>query len=158
TAQQPEATTPPATAPEAPSAQPPAEQGQPNSSAEVQLGAQAAPEQPEGEAKAETNAQSTESGLPVAESLTGDARVYRIWLYTSGQEGDARSYWDKLRVQYPRLLTTLELDLRRYFLGEAKGSVYRVFAGPFEDLGAAQKACEDIKLRSGEQFCRPVLN
>lgn len=96
--------------------------------------------------------------LPVADSLSGDARVYRIWLYTSGQEGDARSYWDKLTMQYPGLLKKLDVDLRRYFLGDAKGSVYRVFAGPFESLGDAQKACEDIKTRFGDQMCRPVLN
>jgi hypothetical protein len=113
-----------------------------------------------GEAESAPGADAQEDGsdLPVAESLTGDEQIYRIWLYTSGQEGDARSYWDKLSVQYPRLLKPLQLDLRRYFLGEAKGSLYRVFAGPFEDLGAAQKACEDIKQRSGNQFCRPVLN
>jgi hypothetical protein len=99
-----------------------------------------------------------QADLPVAESLSGDARTYRIWLYESGQEGDARSYWDKLTVQYPGLLKKLELDLRRYFLGDAKGSLYRVFAGPFESLGEAQKACEDIKARSGDQMCRPVLN
>jgi uncharacterized protein len=99
-----------------------------------------------------------ESGLPVAESLTGEAEIYRIWLYSSGQEKDARSYWDKLKIQYPRLLDDLELDMRRYFLGDARGSIYRVFAGPFEDLPAAQKACADIRKRFGDQFCRPVLN
>lgn len=98
------------------------------------------------------------SDLPVAESLTGDAQIYRIWLYSSGQEKDARSYWDKLKMQYPRLLDDLELDMRRYFLGDARGSIYRVFAGPFEDLPAAQRACADIKKRFGDQFCRPVLN
>ena len=61
-------------------------------------------------------------------------------------------------MQYPALLGKLELDLRRYFLGDAKGSLYRVFAGPFDDLGAAQKACEDIRTRFGDQFCRTVLN
>ena len=96
--------------------------------------------------------------LPVADSLTGDVRIYRIWLYESGQEGDARSYWNKLTMQYPGLLKKLDLDLRRYFLGDAKGSLYRVYAGPFESLGDAQKACEDIKTRFGDQFCRPVLN
>jgi TPR repeat protein len=96
--------------------------------------------------------------LPVAESLTGDAHVYRIWLYESGQEGDARSYWNKLTMQYPGLLKKLELDLRRYFLGDARGALYRVFAGPFESLGEAQQACADIKARSSDQMCRPVLN
>ncbi len=90
--------------------------------------------------------------------MTGDEQIYRIWLYTSGQEGDARSYWDKLTMQYPGLLKKLDLDLRRYFLGEAKGSLYRVFAGPFDSLAAAQKACEDIKMRFDDQFCRPVIN
>lgn len=113
---------------------------------------------PGGEGSAAMDTPNPEPDLPVAESLTGDARVYRIWLYTSGQDGDAKSYWEKLNQQYPGLLKKLQLDLRRYFLGEAKGSLYRVFAGPFEDLGAAQKACEDIKTRFGDQFCRPVLN
>lgn len=111
-----------------------------------------------GEGSSAMNPPDPASDLPLAESLTGDERIYRIWLYSSGQENDARSYWEKLNQQYPRLLGGLELDLRRYFLGEAKGSIYRVFAGPFDDLGAAQKACEDIRTRFGEQFCRPVLN
>jgi hypothetical protein len=110
------------------------------------------------EAPAEGSAAPVADDLPVAESLTSDARVYRIWLYESGQEGDARSYWNKLTMQYPGLLKKLDLDVRRYFLGDAKGSLYRVFAGPFENLGDAQKACEDIRTRFGDQFCRPVLN
>jgi hypothetical protein len=117
-----------------------------------------AEEQPGEEGSVATNTPNPGSDLPIAESLTGDARIYRIWLYESGQEGDAKSYWEKLNQQYPGLLKKLKLDLRRYFLGEAKGSLYRVFAGPFDDLGAAQKACEDIKTRFGDQFCRPVLN
>ena len=116
------------------------------------------PENPTGDGPLALGPDDPRADLPVAESLTGDVRVYRIWLYESGQEGDARSYWDKLTMQYPALLKKLDLDVRRYFLGEAKGSLYRVFAGPFENLGDAQKACEDIKTRSGDQFCRPVLN
>ena len=116
------------------------------------------PENPTGDGPLALGPDDPRAELPVAESLTGDARVYRIWLYESGQEGDARSYWDKLTMQYPALLKKLDLDVRRYFLGEAKGSLYRVFAGPFENLGDAQKACEDIKTRFGDQFCRPVLN
>jgi uncharacterized protein len=120
-------------------------------------------EQQEGEhaenaSEAEGSPAPVADDLPVADSLTGDLRVYRIWLYESGQEGDARSYWNKLTMQYPGFLKKLDLDLRRYFLGEAKGSLYRVFAGPFESLGDAQKACEDIRTRFGDQFCRPVLN
>lgn len=138
--------------------------GEEPAAGEAAAGSEAAPDQEKAAAEtpapeAASDARSdADSDLPVAESLTGDARVYRIWLYSSGQEGDARSYWDKLTMQYPGLLKKLELDLRRYFLGEAKGSLYRVFAGPFESLGAAQKACEDIKQRFGDQFCRPVIN
>jgi TPR repeat protein len=116
------------------------------------------PGNPTGEGTLALDPNDPRAALPVAESLTGDVRVYRIWLYESGQEGDARSYWNKLTMQYPGLLKTLQLDLRRYFLGEAKGSLYRVFAGPFENLGDAQKACEDLKARSSDQMCRPVLN
>lgn len=126
--------------------------------AEAQQPPQSAPERPADEVPAAMGAQDSGSDLPVADSLTGDEQVYRIWLYESGQEGDARSYWDKLRMQHPGLLKNLQLDLRRYFLGEAKGSLYRVFAGPFDDLGAARRACEDFKQRFGDQFCRPVLN
>jgi TPR repeat protein len=129
---------------------------QPDSGADAASPASNSPPPAEGSAAA--NAPGSESGLPFAESLTGDAQVYRIWLYTSGQEGDARSYWEKLNQQYPGLLKKLQLDLRRYFLGEAKGSLYRVFAGPFDDLAAARKACEDIKMRFDDQFCRPVVN
>ena len=151
-----EAKQPEAPAEEAATAQPPAEEGTP--AAKEEEAPSNTPENPVSESSAATKAQDVASGLPVATSLTGDAQVYRIWLYESGQEGDARSYWNKLTMQYPALLKKLEVDIRRYFLGEAKGSLYRVFAGPFETLGAAQKACEDVKTRFGDQFCRPVLN
>ncbi|HEV8388649.1 MAG TPA: SPOR domain-containing protein [Dongiaceae bacterium] len=146
----------PAEAPaeEASPAQPPAEE--PGAPAEAEPAQEAAPANPVGGGDAAMNAPG--SDLPVATSLTGDAQVYRIWIYESGQEGDARSYWDKLTMQYPGLLKKLDVDIRRYFLGDAKGSLYRVFAGPFDNLGAAQKACEDIKARFGDHFCRPVLN
>jgi hypothetical protein len=111
-----------------------------------------------GEGSAAMNSHDTASELPLAESLSGEARVFRIWLYDSGQENDARSYWSKLTTQYPRLLKDLKLDLRRYFLGEAKGSIYRVFAGPFDSFSAAQGACNQIRERFGDQFCRPVIN
>lgn len=111
-----------------------------------------------GEGSAAMMADDPSAALPLAESLTGDARVFRIWLYDSGQENDARSYWSKLTTQYPRLLKDLKLDLRRYFLGEAKGSIYRVFAGPFDNLAAAQGACKEIQERFSDQFCRPVIN
>jgi len=155
-AKQPEATETPKLPVEASTTQPPKQDGE-----AAPKGDEAktdAEEQPSGDDSAATNAPNPESDLPVAESLTGDERIYRVWLYESGQEGDAKSYWEKLNQQYPGLLKKLKLDLRRYFLGEAKGSLYRVFAGPFKDLGAAQKACEDIKTRFGDQFCRPVLN
>lgn len=125
---------------------------------EAEEPAEAEPETPTGEGAPALDPDDPRAELPVAESLTGDAKIYRIWLYESGQEGDARSYWDKLTMQYPGLLKPLEVDLRRYFLGEAKGSLYRVFAGPFESLGEAQQACEEIKARSSDQMCRPVLN
>ncbi len=149
----------PADAPPQPDASLPSEPAAPV--AKVEQPEESAADAPAGEEPPPTGAPEApdpQPDLPVADSLTGDARVYRIWLYSSGQEGDARSYWDKLTIQYPRLLKELQLDLRRYFLGEAKGSLYRVFAGPFDSLGAAQKACEGIRQRSGNQFCRPVLN
>lgn len=155
---QPEASPPPQEpAQAAPAEQSPAQAETPPP-AQAEQPQESVPDAPAGESPTAADAQDERSDLPVAESLTGDVRVYRIWLYTSGQEGDARSYWDKLTIQYPRLLRELQLDVRRYFLGEAKGSLYRVFAGPFDDLGAAQKVCEDIKQRSSNQFCRPVLN
>ena len=126
--------------------------------AEQQQEGEQAENAPEAEGSPEPGTDDPSADLPVADSLTGDLRVYRIWLYESGQEGDARSYWNKLTMQYPGLLKKLDLDLRRYFLGDAKGSLYRVFAGPFESLGDAQKAFEDIRTRFGDQFCRPVLN
>jgi len=124
----------------------------------VEQPADQTPPNPTGEGTLALDPGDPRAQLPVAESLTGDARIYRIWLYESGQEGDARSYWNKLTMQYPGLLKKLELDLRRYFLGDARGALYRVFAGPFESLGEAQQACEDIKARSSDQMCRPVLN
>lgn len=134
---------------------PAAEEEQP---AEQQQEGEQAENAPEAEGSPALGPDDPRADLPVADSLTSDLRVYRIWLYESGQEGDARSYWNKLTMQYPGLLKKLDLDLRRYFLGDAKGSLYRVFAGPFESLGDAQKACEDIRTRFGDQFCRPVLN
>ncbi len=168
-----QAATPPAEEKQEPTppAQPPVEASTTGHAPEEQAAGeqeQAAGEQPtqegqegeQAESAPETPAEGAPAAddLPVADSVTGDARVYRIWVYESGQEGDARSYWNKLTMQYPGLLKKLDLDLRRYFLGEAKGSLYRVFAGPFESLGDAQKACEDIRTRFGDQFCRPVLN
>jgi TPR repeat protein len=168
-----QAATPPAEEKQEPTppAQPPVEASTTGHAPEEQAAGeqeQAAGEQPtqegqegeQAESAPETPAEGAPGAddLPVADSVTGDARVYRIWVYESGQEGDARSYWNKLTMQYPGLLKKLDLDLRRYFLGEAKGSLYRVFAGPFESLGDAQKACEDIRTRFGDQFCRPVLN
>jgi alpha/beta superfamily hydrolase len=168
-----QAATPPAEEKQEPTppAQPPVEASTTGHAPEEQAAGeqeQAAEEQPtqegqegeQAESAPETPAEGAPGAddLPVADSVTGDARVYRIWVYESGQEGDARSYWNKLTMQYPGLLKKLDLDLRRYFLGEAKGSLYRVFAGPFESLGDAQKACEDIRTRFGDQFCRPVLN
>ena len=111
-----------------------------------------------GEGSAAMNSHDAASQLPLAESLSGDARVFRIWLYDSGQEGDARSYWALLTQKYPGLLKDLKLDVRRYFLGEAKGAIYRVFAGPFDSFSAAQGACNQIRQRFGDQFCRPVIN
>jgi TPR repeat protein len=154
----PEAPKMPEASSEAPPAPAPAEEGtQPSADAAAPEQQASKQEQPAAEGAAAVNPPQPDSDLPVAESVADDTKVYRIWLYESGQEGDARSYWEKLNQQYP-LLKRLQLDLRRYFLGEAKGSLYRVFAGPFDDLGAAQKACEDIKRRFGDQFCRPVLN
>jgi hypothetical protein len=163
-AKQPEPTSPAeappveaATTGQAPEAESASEKA-PASGQEQAEGPAETPENPTGEGTLALDPSDPRADLPVAESLTGDARLYRIWLYESGQEGDARSYWNKLTMQYPGLLKKLDLDLRRYFLGEAKGSLYRVFAGPFESLGDAQKACEDIRTRFGDQFCRPVLN
>ncbi len=145
----------PSEAEEAPAVEEPAE--------EIATDEPATEEQPaqeglNGEGSAAMNTHDAASQLPLAESLSGDARVFRIWLYDSGQENDARSYWSKLTTQYPRLLKSLKLDLRRYFLGEAKGSVYRVFAGPFDSFSAAQGACNEIRKSFGDQFCRPVIN
>jgi uncharacterized protein len=162
--QQPESTTPAeappveaATTGHAPEAESAAEEAPASEEEQAEAPAET-PENPTGEGTLALDPSDPRAELPVAESITGDVRLYRIWLYESGQEGDARSYWDKLTMQYPGLLKKLDLDLRRYFLGEAKGSLYRVFAGPFESLGDAQKACEDIRTRFGDQFCRPVLN
>jgi TPR repeat protein len=134
--------------------------GEPQPTAEEEQPAQQGQEseQAENAPEAEGSPAPDADDLPVADSLTSDARVYRIWLYESGQEDDARSYWNKLTMQYGSLLKSLDLDIRRYFLGEARGSLYRVFVGPFESLGDAQEACKDIKARHGDQFCRPVLN
>lgn len=149
--------TPPPPAPEAESH--PAEEPAPAAEAQpaAEPVAKSEPE-PVGEGSAAMNSMDPGANLPLAESLTGETMVYRIWLYDSGQEKDASSYWAKLTQKYPGLLKNLKVDLRRYFLGEAKGALYRVFAGPFDSLAAAQKACEDIKQRFGDQFCRPVIN
>lgn len=147
---------------EAAPAETPVEEEPAEAPAEEPAATTAEPSSPEegtnGEGSAALKSLDPMSELPLAESLSGEARIFRIWLYDSGQEGDARSYWSKLTTQYPRLLKDLKLDLRRYFLGEAKGSIYRVFAGPFDSFSAAQGACNQIRERFGDQFCRPVIN
>jgi hypothetical protein len=143
---------------EEPAAEEPAAEAEPAGEAAEVASGEAAPAEAVGEGSAAMNSPDPAADLPLAESLTGDTLVYRIWLYDSGQEKDASSYWAKLTQQYPGVLKDLKVDLRRYFLGEAKGAVYRVFAGLFDNLAAAQKACEDIKHHFGDQFCRPVIN
>jgi uncharacterized protein len=134
--------------------EPTAEAEQPAEGAEQE--AAQPPAAGEGAAAPDTAAPS--DNLPLAESLIGDARVFRIWLYESAQENDAKSFWEKLNAQYPALLNALQLDLRAYARGLELGTTYRVFAGPFESLGAAQDACANLKARFGDQFCRPVIN
>jgi uncharacterized protein len=160
-----EATQPPPPAPEpaeqaaAAPAETPAEEAPATEEPAAEIAEPAPAEEGTGaEGSAALNSHDPASELPLAESLSGDARIFRIWLYDSGQENDARSYWSKLTTQYPRLLKDLKLDLRRYFLGEAKGAIYRVFAGPFDSFSAAQGACNQIRERFGDQFCRPVIN
>jgi hypothetical protein len=46
----------------------------------------------------------------------------------------------------------------RYYDNSQKGQIYRLFAGPFTSLEAAQKACTDIRERYSEEFCRTVIN
>ncbi|MGH6928089.1 MAG: hypothetical protein ACREEV_07215, partial [Dongiaceae bacterium] len=78
--------------------QPAAEEEQP---AEQQQEDEQAENAPAAEGAPAPGPDDPRADLPVADSLTGDVRVYRIWLYESGQEGDARSYWNKLTMQYP---------------------------------------------------------
>jgi cell division septation protein DedD len=96
--------------------------------------------------------------LPVAESLTGSDRVYRIWLASKGTADAARSEWDRLLQKYPSILKKVTPDVREYYFNTAQGSIYRLFVGPFNSLEDAQKACSDIHERYKEEFCRTVLN
>ena len=119
-----------------------------------------ATQQPETEANSADPAQS-DTAAPQMRYLiatAGNERVYRIWLGQSGQEKDAKSQWAKFQQQFPGSVGKLELDLRRYFLGEAKGSIYRIFAGPFSDPLEAEKACRMVIDQEVDQFCRVVIN
>ncbi|HEX9446441.1 MAG TPA: SPOR domain-containing protein, partial [Dongiaceae bacterium] len=96
--------------------------------------------------------------VPVAESLTGADRVYRIWLASKGTADAARSEWDRLLQKYPSILKKATPDIREYYFNTAQGSIYRLFVGPFNSLEEAQKTCGDIHERYKEEFCRTVLN
>jgi TPR repeat protein len=96
--------------------------------------------------------------LPVAESLNGSERVYRIWLASKGTQEGAQSEWDRLLQKYPGILKKLAPDIRQYYFNEQQGSVYRLFVGPFTSLEAAQKTCGDIHERYQQEFCRTVIN
>lgn len=98
-----------------------------------------------------------DDGIALAESLTGDKRTYRIWLARFGQEQAAQSEWAKLKTKYERILAKLELDIRQYDLGD-RGSVYRLFVGPFANREAALRTCEQLQLIYSGQFCKPVIN
>jgi len=116
---------------------------------------------PGGESADQTVAASMEDGaegLPFLKSPNESHRVFRVWLGQSGQETDAKSQWAMLQQRYRGVLGKLELDLRRYYLGEAKGSIYRIFAGPFDDRDAAQATCKALFEQEANQFCRVVIN
>jgi cell division septation protein DedD len=98
------------------------------------------------------------NNTPVAESLSGADKVYRVWLSSKGTEEGARSEWDRLLQKYPNILKKLEPDIRQYYYNQEQGSIYRLFVGPFTSLEDAQKACGDIHERYQQEFCRTVIN
>jgi len=98
------------------------------------------------------------NNTPVAESLSGPEKVYRVWLASKGTTDAARSEWDRLLQKYPNILKKLEPDIRQYYFNQQQGSVYRLFVGPFTSMEAAQKTCGDIHERYQEEFCRTVIN
>jgi hypothetical protein len=78
---------------------------------------------------------------------------YFVQLAALRSEQEARSAWDRFKKANPDLLGRLSVAVRAADLG-ARGTYYRVQAGPFADNGAAQDLCD--KLKSRNQGCLVV--
>ena len=78
---------------------------------------------------------------------------YFVQLAALRSEQEARSAWDRFKKANPDLLGRLAVAVRMADLG-ARGTYYRLQAGPLADGGAAQELCD--KLKSRNQGCLVV--
>ena len=72
---------------------------------------------------------------------------YFVQLAALRSEQEARSAWDRFKKANPDLLGRLAVAVRMADLG-ARGTYYRVQAGPLADGGAAQELCDKLKGRN----------
>jgi hypothetical protein len=95
---------------------------------------------------AKAAAQSKQVSAPVASAPAGKASPIQVQLSSVRSPEAAREEWARLKRENPDLLGRLSAVAVRTDLG-AKGIYYRVLAGSFGDMAAAEKLCGELKQR-----------
>ncbi|MBL8672544.1 MAG: SPOR domain-containing protein [Alphaproteobacteria bacterium] len=72
---------------------------------------------------------------------------FRVQIASYRDTGAVKANWDKLQKQHQDLLGSLDMNAERADLG-ARGTFYRLQAGPFSSKDAAQTVCNQLKQRS----------
>jgi hypothetical protein len=141
---------PAATAPASPSAALGATAAPPASVLEQEV--VAAPEMGAPAAKAERVALARPASAPAAQAAAG---VFRVQLLAMSSEQAAQRAWTDLAKNHRDLLGKLSPSVVRADLG-AKGTVYRVQAGPLADRASADELCGALAKRGAG--CIVVVN
>lgn len=87
-----------------------------------------------------------------APAKTAPAAAWRVQLASLSKQSDAEAAWARLQKRNPDLLGKLRLEVQTAQL--AKGTYYRVQAGPLADRAAAASLCGSLKSR--KQDCLVV--
>lgn len=122
-------------------AQPPVPQAAPAPPPSTPHGAAAAPPVQSAPAAAPKAASAAPASVPAAA-----ASGWRLQLGAVRSEAAAREAWQRLKAAQPDILGKLALATPRVDLG-AKGTFYRVQAGPIADGNAAERSCAALKAR-----------
>ncbi len=80
------------------------------------------------------------------QSATADGAAWRIQLFSLRSQTEAEEAWTRLQQANPDLLDSLNLHLQPAEL--AKGTFYRVQAGPLADRSTATQLCNSLKSRN----------